>query len=213
MLSSGVFAQSENKLSRERFRHIIRSLQTHFAAYAAKNGRVLEFYSDYNSPVAEAMARRWETDQVHVHGGLAAIRNVTEDSFALVLCHELGHLYGGEPYGDPINRISVEGQGDFWAATDCFERIMPELTKRTPSRASGELCREEEVCARGVDAALVLTAFYANNRGLKHPRLDTPDLSIVNEILKTHPGPQCRLDTMRLGFTRGNRPYCWMAKN
>ena len=201
------------KLSRERFRAIIRVMQTHFASYAARDGRILEFYTDYNSETSEGLARRWETDQVHVYGGLAGIPNVTEDSFALVLCHELGHLYGGEPFSNPYNRMSVEGQGDFWAASECFGKVMPDLPKLIPSKASNEYCRGEEVCARGIDAALVLTAFYADNRRLKHPRLDTPDLSIVSEILKTHPGPQCRLDTMRLGFIRGNRPECWMPRN
>lgn len=201
--------QASAKLPRERFSYIIKTLRTLFHPYAAKEGRILEFYSDYHSPVSEGMARRWETDQVHVYGGLAGIPNVTEDSFALVLCHELGHLYGGEPYRDSYNRISVEGQADFWGAFECFAQVVDHLEKRAPTQASLSFCQNEEVCARGVDAALVLTAFYADNRNLKHPRLETPDINVVGEVLKVHPAPQCRLDTMSLAFIRGNPPLCW----
>jgi hypothetical protein len=70
-------------------------------------------------------------------------------------------------------------------------------------------CRDEPLCARAVDAALVLSAFYADNRRLAHPRLDTPDLAQVPFTLKVHPSPQCRLDTILAGLRQQGRPSCW----
>ena len=201
------------KLSRTRFRTIINILRTHFSPLSQREGRVLEFYTDYEAEWAQGFARRWETDQVHIYGGLAAIPRVTEDSFALVVCHELGHLYGGEPFSDPHNRLAVEGQADFWAGQNCFKEVVGELPKLIPSQKSLVACKSNEACARGLDAALVLTAFFADNRSIAHPRLETPDTNRVPEILKTHPDPQCRLDTYRAGLTDMRQPECWMPWN
>ncbi|WP_408096265.1 hypothetical protein ACJVC5_14595 [Peredibacter sp. HCB2-198] len=201
------------KLSRTRFRTVIQILKTKFSPLSQRDGRVLEFYTDYESDWAQGFARRWETDQVHIYGGLAAIPNVTEDSFALVVCHELGHLYGGVPYSDSHNRIAVEGQADYWATLRCFKEVVVELPKLVPSKNALELCHDEEVCARALDAALVLTAFYADNRSIPHPKLNTPDTTVVTEVLKTHPEPQCRLDTYKAGVFGSKPPTCWMPWN
>lgn len=190
------------KIPKKRFNTIITSVEKLFAPYSAKSGRVLEFYTDYNADWAQGFARRWETDQVHIYGGLAALPNGTEDVFALVLCHELGHLYGGLPYSDEYNKMSVEGQADYWATSECFEKVLPILEKREGSSND-----------RAIEAALVLTAFFADNRNLAHPDLKNPDSSIVTEVLKTHPSPQCRLDTYVAGILRLSRPECWMPAN
>lgn len=190
------------KIPKKRFNTIIASVEKMFAPYSAKNGRMLEFYTDYNADWAQGFARRWETDQVHIYGGLAALPNGTEDVFALVLCHELGHLYAGEPYTDAFNKMAVEGQADYWAGYDCFEKVLPMLE-----------VREGTSKERGIEAALVLTAFFADNRNLSHPDLKTPDRSVVTEVLKTHPSPQCRFDTYVAGMQNSPRPECWMPAN
>ncbi len=189
------------KIPKKRFNIIVNAVENQFMPYAAANGRVLEFFTDYDADWAQGFARRWETDQVHVYGGLAALPNGTEDVFALVLCHELGHLYGGIPYNDEYNKMAVEGQADYWAGKVCFEQVLPLLEKREGSF--------EE---RGTEAALILTAFFADNRSLPRPDLRTPDLSIVSQVLKTHPQPQCRLDTYVSGLQNLLPPACWMPR-
>lgn len=182
------------KLEKRRFFEIIRLLKNEFQELAVARGTKFEIFADYDSDWAQAFARRWDTDHILVYGGLAAIPNVTEDAFALVLCHEIGHLYGGRPYSDEHNELSVEGQADYWSAS-CFERILPKLPHREGNRLQ--------------DAALVLTSFYADNRNIPHPEVHTPDVTVVSSTLKTHPEPQCRLDTILAGLTRGPRPLCW----
>ena len=185
------------KIPKKRFTSIITSIEKLFAPYSAKDGRTLEFFTDYDAEWPQGFARRWETDQVHVYGGLAALG--TEDVLALVICHELGHLYAGVPYSDEHNRMSVEGQADYWASLECFSQVVPFLEKR-----------DGTVEERGIEAALVLTAFFADNRNLPHPDLKTPDTSVVTQILRTHPSPQCRLDTYVAGLIGLPRPECWM---
>lgn len=185
------------KIPKKRFTTIINSIEKLFSAYSARDGRTLEFFTDYDAEWPQGFARRWETDQVHIYGGLAALG--TEDVLALVICHELGHLYAGVPYSDEHNRMSVEGQADYWATSECFSQVVPLLEKR-----------DGTIEDRGVEAALVLTAFYADNRNLSHPDLLTPDTTVVTQVLRTHPSPQCRLDTYVAGLYNTSRPACWM---
>lgn len=187
-------------LNRTEFIQTIKTFEAVFASYAARDNRVFEILSDWNESWPQAFARRWETDHLIVYGGMARIPGSTVDSFALTLCHEVGHLYGGEPFGDEHNRMAVEGQADYWATSECWEKIVHELP----------LC-EGSVQDRGVAAAIILTAFFAANRNLPAPRVETPDTSVAERINRTHPLPQCRLDTYLAGLELKERPLCWWA--
>lgn len=197
------------KLPRKTFDKIINLFETTFSPLAHANNRELEFMTDYDEDWIQAFARRWETDQVIVYGGTAAVTNGSEDTFALILCHETGHLYGGRPVSDEHNFLAVEGQADYWATMECFPKIMTSLSNRSPSKESVDYCKGETKCARTVDAILALTAQFADNRSLPHPKLSTPDQTIVETLLFTHPSPQCRLDTMIAGMKGNPRPLCW----
>lgn len=186
--------QSGTKLPKKRFLAILQVFQTEFQDLARSSGRKFEIFSDYNSDWAQAFARRWETDHIIVYGGVAALNGGDEDTMALLLCHETGHLYGGLPYGDEQNRLSLEGQADYWSAS-CFNRVIQKLGVPGDKRLE--------------KAALALTAFYADNRGIPHPDLSTPDHSQVERTLQTHPEPQCRLDTIMAGMKGEGRPRCW----
>lgn len=184
------------KLPRKTFDKVIKIFETNFSPVSQANGREFEILTDYEAEWAQAFARRWETDQIIVYGGIAAIG--TEDTFALVLCHEAGHLFAGRPYSDEHNRLSLEGQADYWGAGECFGKILPFLS---PINASFE--------ARAKAAMLKLTAHFADNRGLPHPDFSTPDETEAPTMNLTHPSPQCRLDTMIAGFKKLPRPRCW----
>ena len=187
-------------VSRTQFRQVIAAFEAEFARDAAEEGRTFEILHDWDTDWAQAFARRWETDHLVVYGGIARIAHATTDSLALILCHEVGHLYGGVPYSDETNRLSLEGQADWWATAHCWERVIHQL----PGRAGNE--RE-----RAVAAALTVTAFFASNRSLPMPRAETPDTSVVSRTNQTHPAPQCRLDTYLAGLLKQERPRCWWA--
>ena len=192
--------QVSGGISQSEFKQVIALFEREFAQEAARDGRVFEILFDWKEVWPQAFARRWETDHLIVYGGIARIRGSTTDSFALTLCHEVGHLYGGEPVSEPVNRMSVEGQADYWATSECWERVIGLLPLREGSE--GE---------RAFAAALVLTSFFADNRSLPHPRVETPDTSVVAVTNKTHPLPQCRLDTYVAGWEKRERPHCWWA--
>lgn len=188
-------------VTKTEFSQTLRSFRRVFASYSAREGRELEFFLDWNEDWAQAFARRWETDQVIVYGGIARINGSTVDSFALILCHELGHLYAGEPFSDAHNRMAVEGQADWWATIECWDKIVPELPLRAGS-----------VTERGFVASLIVASFFSENRNIPAPRIETPDQTVVDVINRTHPEPQCRLDTFVAGLLKESRPRCWFTE-
>jgi len=189
-----------NGVSKTDFRLVLAALEKVFSPVAASMSRTLEFQYDWDADWAQAFARRWETDQVVIYGGIARIPGSTTDSLALILCHELGHLYGGEPFSDEYNKLALEGQADYFATLDCWDRVITEI----PVREGNE--RD-----RAFAAALTVTAFFASNRGIAAPKIETPDTTVVTTTLKTHPEPQCRLDTYMAGLEKAERPRCWWA--
>ncbi len=77
--------------------------------------------------------------RIMLNGGALRRPGFTRDETALIACHELGHLIGGEPTkltnGGGISviidgeddsgfryRTSVEGQSDYWAASRCLKQ-------------------------------------------------------------------------------------------
>ncbi len=87
--------------------------------------------------------RDWESDRINAHatkdfdnnllitieGGMARHFEASPDGLWMVLCHELGHYYGGAPKqfrGDSELRSwsSAEGQADYYAATKCFPKLL-----------------------------------------------------------------------------------------
>lgn len=198
LIDSVMNSFSEGGISKPRFNRLLTLFEKFFSPYAQSMGREFEILSDFHVDWAQAFARRWEKDQLIVYGGVARIPGMTEDALALVLCHEVGHLYGRSPFGDSHNQLSVEGQADYWATSHCFEKIIPVL------EISDFSLRD-----RGIKASLIITSYFASNRNLPPPQIETPDGSIAEETLKIHPSPQCRLDTLIRGLDQELRPECW----
>lgn len=194
-----LLSTASHAVTRAQYELVIEVFVAEFSYDAAEHGRQFEILHDWKEDWAQAFARRWETDHLVVYGGAARIRGSTVDSFALVLCHEVGHLYGGMPYSDEFNLLSVEGQADYWAATDCWPRVAHQLN------AVGD------PSLRLKTAAQILTAHFALTRALPAPSRETPDPTVTTVTARTHPSPQCRLDTLIAGAESRDRPRCWFA--
>merc|ERR1719433_1078923 len=81
-----------------------------------------QWHDDNANAYASKTGLSWE---VFMLGGLARHAAITKDGFALVVCHEIGHLIGGAPLipGRP-EPIANEGQADYWGATKCLKRYL-----------------------------------------------------------------------------------------
>ena len=149
---------------------------------------------------------------VTIPGGLARRPSMTVDSLALAVCHEIGHFLGGAPryreYEDNSFWSSAEGQADYFATAKCLKKVFalrsenvaffrqldPLLKKKIKRK-----CRNYR-CARIVAASLSLMKTIQEIEGAAVPvRLLGPDDYVTSRTQRSHPGHQCRLDTLVAG--------------
>jgi hypothetical protein len=189
---------------------------------------VIDYVSAYYEPVVESfqgklnIERNWDDSTVNAYatrngniwnvamfGGLARRPEITEDGFALVLCHELGHHLGGFPF--VREWAADEGQSDYFATQACarnlwknhlelnatFETTINKVAKQKCDR-SWSSKEDKKLCYRVANASLSLaTLLGALNNEV--PDFSSPDSSKVAVTNHAHPKAQCRLDTYLAG--------------
>ncbi len=213
-------APQKQYISKQIFTEELALMRQAFAPLATARNEKLFIMSDWTAnDYANALSRRWPPqDQVIVYSGLAFRKEITTDALALVVCHELGHLFGNAPLSDEYNQISSEGQADYWAAQHCLNQAFELFNYKddpTPARAEiQEFCEKQEdlessLCVRALKTYEHIGAFVAHNANAPEPRLETPDETIVSQTVSTHNSPQCRLDTFIAGLLKKERPRCW----
>lgn len=180
--------------------------------------------------LAVASADRSEQQlSVVIHQGLLDAPKLTPDALRMIICHELGHIFGGAPRRnvppewegpvapDSMSYMSSEGQADYYASAVCFKKLVDHARRR------GQLERlnlsevgpilknkcdrsdEHEICLR---AALGGKAFL--NLIHEFPiSCEHHDSSITPRLIRDmYPARQCRLDTMIQGsFCGGELPH------
>jgi hypothetical protein len=140
--------------------------------------------------------------KVEIFTGLLKNPRLTQDTLRMMICHELGHIFGGKPkrnipmdWDGPVNSdgfsyLSAEGQADYFAGSECFRKI----TKEKVSNA--------RIAEAGLKFLTIVKDFPIS--------LSTPDKSIAPLLMRdSYPGRQCRLDTIVAGAKGAARPACW----
>jgi len=213
--------QTHSALSKQDFYRTLGLGKALFQPLAEAHFEELEIYAAYDSQLDNAFARR-EGKEVSLtfFGGMRLRVGMNRDVLALIFCHELGHLYGEDPYSNRELRKSVEGQADYWAIlSGCFETMLENMpdpndwTAQDPRQNIADLCRGTlRNCERVHRAMIRLARSVRRERGEAAPDLMLRDNSQVEETLRTHPSAQCRLDTFRAGFQKLPRPSCWFKE-
>ena len=128
--------------------------------------------------------------EITVMGGMLSQPELTPDALILLLCHELGHLLGGDPKKSRGGWSSTEGQADYFSSSECVRHW----------RMSED---------RFLYAAENLTKIYAKVGSTTPPKVDSCDEREVERTNFGYPGLQCRLDTLVSGWRLSPRPACW----
>ena len=179
------------------FKNFIKAMENEFQFLATEKSERLITYAGWTDPTADhATARRWETAQVLIFRGMAHRKEINLDALALIVCHEIGHLYGGQPLKREHDYIAAEGQADYFASQFCLKRAL-------------EIISTDNIEQRMLNAINGVGSFLAKNWGHKRPSISTPDLSVVEKTYLEHPNPQCRFDTYMAGINNKSRPSCW----
>jgi Peptidase family M48 len=171
-------------------------------------------FSSWASNTVNAFAEKKDNKvMITIFGGLARHKAITHDGLTAVLCHELGHHFGGYPKKAGNTWSSAEGQSDYYATMKCLRRIwekadnegamlnvvVPEMVKAECAMTYGDakaqvLCHRMSLAGRSV--ALMI-------QDLDHdslvPNFETPDPLVVRTTSFMHPYSQCRLDTFFQG--------------
>lgn len=205
-------AKVRNDMTEEKFNAIIDKVITPYKSIVAKKLGILKVSRKWKDGTVNASAMRlgpvW---LVNMYGGLARHQYVTDDAFALVVCHELGHHLGGAPKVSMIiNRWATnEGQADYFGAMKCFRRVFMNddnqkiiSTMNVPSLVQNQceksFSSENEIalCIRTAMAGKSLALLLGSGRSIS---FKTPDTSVVERTYNRHPQAQCRLDTYYQG--------------
>lgn len=186
-------------------------------------GKKVSFEHDWDSDRVNAHATRDNANNavIVIKGGLVRHPLMTRDALTAIICHELGHQFGGAPkqkrgQTDLRSWSSAEGQADYYATAQCLphlfseenpERGVTEFIDEKSHEQLREVC-DSTYCERAALAALQMARVFASLRlGTPEPSLQTPDPTQVYQTDLGHPNPQCRLDTMISGI------YCEKARD
>jgi hypothetical protein len=207
----GVNDKMGSDMTEERFNEIIDRVDAIYAPIVRKRGGRLNWARNWEDGTVNASAQRilW-TYQVNMYGGLARHQLVTDDAFAMVVCHELGHHLAGAPKvgGMMMNWASNEGQSDYFAALKCFRKVYESdnnqqiVAKMNVPAIVSQKCSDNftsaddvALCIRTSMAGKSLADLLGSLRNSPETNFETPDMNIVAATDNKHPAAQCRLDT------------------
>ncbi len=144
LLALLLFSQlTHASIDRADYLKLTRALETTYADQVRSLGGKLKFTlkETTGSPNAFAAKRTDGTWEVTVMESLLTMEEQTKSSLGIILCHEIGHFLGGEPYVVGIQltpavrsrapkKMSCEGQADYFATSECIKtlnRKLPDL--------------------------------------------------------------------------------------
>lgn len=209
-LNIPVNAKRTGGLTEAQFNAVIEKVETIYAPLAAQMGGKLKIARKWSDGTVNANATRIGGWNVNMYGGLARHETITEDGFALVVCHEIGHHMGGAPkVGFFLNRwASNEGQSDYFATLKCLRKTFLNddnvkiVRKMNAPKSLIQACTKQwrnlndsALCIRNGMAGMSVSNLFAAMRNKPEGKFETPDANVVSKTNDSHPAHQCRLDT------------------
>lgn len=200
--------KATNGMTKERFLEIVKSVSDVYEPIVASKGGKLSMNNRWDDDTVNASAQQMgKTWMVNMYGGLARHPLTTDDGFALVVCHELGHHIGGAPRKG-ISWAANEGQADYFGSMKCLRRVLEKddnisiVSKMTIDEEATKQCEmvyknasEVALCQRVAMAGKSLGSLLGSLGGDAKVNFTTPDKAKVSKTFDAHPAAQCRLDT------------------
>ena len=202
-----------SNVTQAQFNDICDRTINYFQTYANLHKGTLSVNKGWDDPTVNASAEQSGNSWVvNMYGGLARRPEVTPDGFGLVVCHELGHHFGGFAYYSDTEWAAAEGQADYFATHACARAIWADDTEenakhratvtaiaKTRCDANWKTEKEQNLCYRISEGGASLATLLAALGSRTPPSYDTPDTSTVSETYEGHPAAQCRMDTYLSG--------------
>ncbi len=231
VVSEGALA-ADNVLS-ETIKSTFTNLESLYQPVAKNLGKAFEVVTEDTSYIGAGAEFDGQVYRVRVSRGLLESEKLDPDTFRMILCHEVGHLFGGGPRKhlppewegivahDGLSHMTSEGQSDYYAAVSCFRKLakgtenplrvmVPSYIQEKCERAWGTSFHAAEslgLCLRSAMAGLGFLQITFEFPIAFH----TPDLSATSELIRdVYPARQCRLDTFVQGsLCTDDSPLLW----
>lgn len=206
-------SEKNSGLTEAQYHEVIDKVEKIYAPIVKDYGALLKIDRKWQSDVVNAGTYRDEGGyhwHINLYGGFPRHPAITEDGYALVICHELGHHIGGAPKktinGKPF-WASTEGQSDYFATLKCLRKVfagddnIEAIAKMRVPEVVKEECEhfptdwERALCIRTSLAGLSVASVNADSRKVPVPEFEITDPKVVEATYEAHPVPQCRLDT------------------
>ena len=197
-------------ISQDMFNSVLDRAQSIYGPVIASKGGKLKINRKWEDPTVNASAQQsGGTWIINMYGGLARHAAVTEQGFALVVCHELGHHLGGYPTS---SWATNEGGADYFSTLKCMRRM---YGTGAPSGAVDPVAKkaceaqfpnagDSNRCQSGSQGgSSVAYLFQALTGESSPPKFDSPDSTVVDSMMDEHPPTQCRMDTYFQGALCG----------
>lgn len=185
---------------------------------------------DPNSAKNPGAFAKWKKVKKHgvitITQTLLDLELLSEGALLVILCHELGHFYGGAPFvtvkssgntiftfSNPFELMSVEGQADFYATNICLpEVIEATFPDQTDEWYYGESLKWVKEVTQVYDH--INHEYFGINQEWSTDERDPSVIDTINLNPGSYPSLQCRLDTMVSGLgaivnETSERPRCW----
>lgn len=227
MLGQSAFA-SVNKLD---YLKLTTALSSIYEKRIAEKSGQLKFTLKDSDQAPNAYATKnadgpWE---VIVISSLLALNEQTTASLGIILCHEVGHFLGGEPYVVGVQltpavrsrapkKMSCEGQADYFATSECIKALairIPDLfrdNKGLLNPMTSQYCEESYVelkdihlCKETLVASYQATIVYQkimeelNVPATFFGKIDNESTDRTLNYVGEYPSLDCRYETFITG--------------
>lgn len=173
-----------------------------FSNEISEAGFPLNLEANWESPYFGAGVSLYENSfHLMILGGTTRLAEMTEDAYAAVVCHEIGHIVAGEPRQtiEGATWSSAEGQADFFAASVC----LPRYFKSLGTKALDIPARVEKA---GFDMMNSFKKFDSNSVDKTVSRTRAPMPATKDTLINKYPSLQCRYEAFR---NPSKRAACW----
>lgn len=207
-------------LTQDESNHIVNLIVKEFAPNLQRVGWFLSGKIDWLNPEENATYSIESQNKINllVFGGAARATEVSREALAVIVCHELGHVYGFLTKTGNSKTYGMEGEADYFATNVCAPLAISKM--RTISTAAPipyaviKKCQrlnylKPEICMRTNQAALAASRFRSRILSQKEPSFLTPDQTQVGQTNPDLTSAQCGLDTFFLASLNLGRPRCW----
>lgn len=175
-----------------------------------KMGLGFQWTTDAKVTVADIQIRN-SSVFLRVSPALMNSKQLSQDEWQMILCHEVGHILGGAPYTwvnqDDGGEYSAEGQADYFAASKCLRTLWTDkaqntvavstLTKELVTKIKARGCLSNQ-CIRIVATANDLLGALSPDESFAVDRRSEDKVTETQTFPVSSPA-QCRLDTMIAG--------------